>query len=113
LGLGKGREAKIPGMNLAGVYSGVNFLFETNEGATIELGKRVAVVGGGNVAIDVARFVVRLVQGAAAGDGREGQNGDGEDWEGLEEEREIRYELHAARAAVRSGAEEVRMVSLE
>ncbi len=113
LGLGKGREMKIPGMDLAGVYSGVNFLFEINEGATIELGKRVAVVGGGNVAIDVARFVVRLVQGTAAGDDREGQNGDGEDWEGLEEEREIRYELHAARAAVRSGAEQVRMVSLE
>jgi len=113
LGLGKGREVKIPGMNLAGVYSGVNFLFETNEGATIELGKRVIVVGGGNVAIDVARFVVRLVQGAAAGNGQGGQNGNGEDWEELEEERELRYVIHAARAAVRSGAEEVRMVSLE
>ncbi len=113
LGLGKGRDVKIPGMNLAGVYSGVNFLFETNEGATVELGKRVVVVGGGNVAIDVARFVVRLVQGAAAGNGEGGQNGNGEDWEELEEERELRYVLHAARAAVRSGAEEVRMVSLE
>ncbi len=113
LGLGKGREVDIPGMNLAGVYSGVNFLFETNEGAAIELGKRVIVVGGGNVAIDVARFVVRLVQGAAAGKGQGGQNGNGEDWEELEEERELRYVIHAARAAVRSGAEEVRMVSLE
>ncbi len=113
LGLGKGREVDIPGMNLEGVYSGVNFLFETNEGAAIELGKRVIVVGGGNVAIDVARFVVRLVQGAAAGKGQGGQNGNGEDWEELEEERELRYVIHAARAAVRSGAEEVRMVSLE
>jgi len=65
------------------------------------------------VAIDVARFVARLAQEADAGNGGKGRNGNGEDWEELEEERELRYVLHAARAAVRFGAEEVRMVSLE
>jgi formate dehydrogenase beta subunit len=112
LGLGKTREVKVPGMHLAGVYSGINFLFELNGGARFELGKRVAVVGGGNVAIDIARSAVRAMRESGDGDGQNG-NGNGQDREELEEEREIRYVLHAARAAVRSGAEEVRMVSLE
>ena len=113
LGLGKTREVRIPGMHLAGVHSGIGFLFEVSGGARIDLGKRVVVVGGGNVAVDIARSVVRVMQEAAAGNGRTSQNGNDEDWAELEEERELRYVLHAARAAVRSGAEEVRMVSLE
>ena len=61
-GLNKGRELSIPGAHLAGVYNGIDFLINVNLGYEIELGKRVAVVGGGNVAIDVARAAVRLVQ---------------------------------------------------
>ena len=61
-GLNKGRELNIPGAHLAGVYNGIDFLINANLGYEIELGKRVVVVGGGNVAIDVARAAVRLVQ---------------------------------------------------
>ncbi len=64
-GLNKGRELNIPGAHLAGVYNGIDFLINVNLGFEIELGKRVVVVGGGNVAIDVARAAVRLVQEAA------------------------------------------------
>ena len=42
------------------MYGGVDFLREVNLGEKPEIGRKVAVVGGGNVAIDVARTAVRL-----------------------------------------------------
>lgn len=100
-GLNKGRELSIPGAHLAGVYNGIDFLVNVNLGFEIELGKRVVVVGGGNVAIDVARSAVRLVQEAvdfATPD---------------QEENGMQPAFDAARMALRSGAEQVHMVSLE
>ena len=43
-----------------GVRQGVDFLRELNLTGQAEVGKRVAIIGGGNVAIDVARSAVRL-----------------------------------------------------
>ncbi len=56
LGLGcqKSRTLSIDGMDLAGVHHGIEFLRAANEGATPKLGKRIVVIGGGNVAVDVA-----------------------------------------------------------
>jgi len=96
-GLNKGRELNIPGAHLAGVYNGIDFLINVNLGFEIELGKRVVVVGGGNVAIDVARAAVRLVQEGS-------MDSPGES---------LQPALDAARLAMRSGAQEVDMVSLE
>jgi formate dehydrogenase (NADP+) beta subunit len=100
-GLNKGRELSIPGAHLAGVYNGIDFLVNVNLGFEIELGKRVVVVGGGNVAIDVARSAVRLVHEAVEFGAPE------------EEEKSLQPALDAARLAMRSGAEQVHMVSLE
>ena len=100
-GLNKGRELNIPGAHLAGVYNGIDFLINVNLGFEIELGKRVVVVGGGNVAIDVARAAVRLVHETAD------LTAPGE------EEKSLQPALDAARLAMRSGAEQVNMVSLE
>jgi NADH-quinone oxidoreductase subunit F len=56
----------VPGENLKGVFGGVEFLrdFNTNEEAWVSgkktLGSRVAVIGGGNSAIDAARVALRL-----------------------------------------------------
>lgn len=50
----------IPGESLKGVYPGVKFLREIHLGRTPPVGKKVAVIGGGNVAIDVARSILRL-----------------------------------------------------
>src|SRR5579864_7807645 len=61
-GLNKGRELSFPGVHLDGVFNGIDFLINVNLGYEIELGRRVAVVGGGNVAIDVARSALRVVQ---------------------------------------------------
>ncbi|MFC2023030.1 FAD-dependent oxidoreductase, partial [Chloroflexota bacterium] len=50
----------IEGEDSPGVIDGATFLREVNLGLKPSLGKRVAVVGGGNVAIDVARTAARL-----------------------------------------------------
>ncbi|MDD3927661.1 MAG: FAD-dependent oxidoreductase, partial [bacterium] len=50
----------IPGDDLPGVYGGVEFLREVNLGQRSEAGRRVAVVGGGNAAVDAARTALRL-----------------------------------------------------
>lgn len=62
LGIGAsiGSSVGCKGDDLAGVFTGVDFLRDVNLGKTVELGKSVAVIGGGNVALDVARTAVRL-----------------------------------------------------
>jgi heterodisulfide reductase subunit A-like polyferredoxin len=49
----------IEGENLKGVFPGVEFLREVNLGKKIHLGDRVAVIGGGNVAMDAVRTALR------------------------------------------------------
>jgi heterodisulfide reductase subunit A-like polyferredoxin len=49
----------IEGENLEGVYPGVGFLRDINLGRSVPLGDRVAVVGGGNVAMDAVRTALR------------------------------------------------------
>jgi len=49
----------IEGEGLEGVYPGVDFLREVNLGRKINLGDRVAVIGGGNVAMDSVRTALR------------------------------------------------------
>lgn len=53
-------KLSIPGEALQGVLQGVEFLRDVNLGKKIELGRKVAVIGGGNVAVDVARSSLRL-----------------------------------------------------
>ena len=62
LGIGASRGAKlgVPGEELAGVFTGIDFLRDVNLEKPVSIGKRVAVVGGGNVAIDVALTALRL-----------------------------------------------------
>ena len=60
VGASKGTPAGCPGDDLKGVFTGVEFLRAVNLGKRPTIGKQVAVIGGGNVAIDVARAAVRL-----------------------------------------------------
>jgi NADPH-dependent glutamate synthase beta subunit-like oxidoreductase len=50
----------IEGEDLEGVYSGIDFLREVNLGKRPPLGNRIAVIGGGNVAMDAVRTARRL-----------------------------------------------------
>ena len=60
IGAQKSAKLRIPGEELAGVYGGVDFLRAVNLGQETNIGKRCAVIGGGNVAMDVCRSAVRL-----------------------------------------------------
>ncbi len=59
-GAGISRKMAIPGERAAGVIHALNFLRQINLGAQVELGERVAVIGGGNAAVDAARVAQRL-----------------------------------------------------
>ena len=60
IGASKGSSLNCPGEELPGVYTGIDFLRRVNLGEKPEIGSDVAVIGGGNVAIDVARSAIRL-----------------------------------------------------
>ena len=64
IGLQGGRLAGVPGEDSTGVESGVSFLRRINQDESIKLNGDTVVVGGGNVAADVARTALR------AGDGK-------------------------------------------
>lgn len=59
-GAHKGRKMGIPGEDLSGLYSGLEFLKEINLKKKKKITGKVAIVGGGNTAIDTARSVLRL-----------------------------------------------------
>ncbi len=60
IGAQKSAKLHIPGEELEGVLGGVDFLREVNLGNKPDIGRRCAVIGGGNVAMDVCRSAVRL-----------------------------------------------------
>ena len=60
IGAQKSSPIGIPGEELEGVFGGVGFLRQVNLGEKPQLGKRCAVIGAGNVAMDVCRTAVRL-----------------------------------------------------
>ena len=60
IGAQKSAKLRIPGEELEGVYGGVDFLRAVNLGHETHIGKRCAVIGGGNVAMDVTRSSIRL-----------------------------------------------------
>ena len=61
VGAHRSRELSIPGVDLDGVHKGIDFLLNANLGYRFEIGKKVVVIGGGNVAMDVARSAAREV----------------------------------------------------
>jgi thioredoxin reductase/Pyruvate/2-oxoacid:ferredoxin oxidoreductase delta subunit len=60
MGNHKSKKLDIPGEDLPGVMSGLDFLRDLSLGKKISMGKRVAIIGGGNTAIDAARSALRL-----------------------------------------------------
>lgn len=60
IGAQSGRKLGIEGEEAEGVFTGVDFLRNVNLGNEVKLGGNVVVIGGGNVAIDVARTATRV-----------------------------------------------------
>lgn len=61
VGAHRSRDLSIPGVELDGVHRGIEFLLNVNLGYKFTIGKKVLVIGGGNVAMDVARSAAREV----------------------------------------------------
>jgi NADH-quinone oxidoreductase subunit F len=61
LAIGTWKESRVdqPGTELKGVYGALNFLEAMAAGQDVALGRRVAIIGGGNAAIDSARTALR------------------------------------------------------
>jgi len=103
VGVSRGRDLQVEGVDKDGVVKAVDYLLNVNRGYRLDLGKRVVVIGGGFVAFDAARTALRLgreedVDRLAAGAG---------------EDARLKEALDSAREAIRGGAAEVTVVSLE
>ena len=112
IGAHKSRELEIEGVTHDGVLRAIDYLLNINLGYRVMSGEKVVVIGGGNVAFDVARTALRRPEGDQEvppdGTGPRASMG-GERTEG----EEIRLALDVARAAVRKGVPEVHMYCLE
>ncbi|HEY3381591.1 MAG TPA: FAD-dependent oxidoreductase [Vicinamibacterales bacterium] len=104
VGVSKGRDIQVTGIELDGVVKAVDYLLNVNRGYRADLGRRVVVIGGGFVAFDAARTALRL--GADAGIDALGEIA-------AESASHAKEALDSARAALRGGAREVTIVSLE
>jgi NADH-quinone oxidoreductase subunit F len=60
IGAHQGAKLRIEGEDSPEVMEGVSFLREINMGNEVRVGDRIAVIGGGNVAIDASRSALRL-----------------------------------------------------
>jgi DMSO reductase iron-sulfur subunit len=59
-GAGQSQRLDVPGEDARGVNYALDFLARVNSGERVNPGRRVAVIGGGSVAIDAARVALRL-----------------------------------------------------
>ncbi|HSL67861.1 MAG TPA: FAD-dependent oxidoreductase, partial [Actinomycetota bacterium] len=106
VGAMQSRELTIPGVELDGVLRAVDFLINANSGYRVELGDDVIVIGGGNVALDVARTALREIAA-----GRPAPEAGSQAEDGVAAAATVT--LDVARVAMRMGARRVRVVALE
>jgi NADPH-dependent glutamate synthase beta subunit-like oxidoreductase len=98
VGAKRARLLTLPGSDAEGIYGGIDFLRAVAVGESVPIGRRVIVVGGGNVAYDVSRSAVRYA-------GEEEDAGRHVDWQ---------TETDISRMAARQPAvREVHLVCLE
>lgn len=123
LGIGahKSRELAIEGVQYDGVLRAIEFLLNINLGFRVSLGHKVVVIGGGNVAFDVARSVVRQAEQLSNMTEAELRTALHHAASALEQltarepeaPDEVRLALDVAREAIRKGVPEVHMYCLE
>jgi NADPH-dependent glutamate synthase beta subunit-like oxidoreductase len=102
IGASLGRGLDIEGHEADGVLKAIEFLINVNQGFHVDVGERVLVIGGGDVAMDAARSALRRDDYAEAR--AEAQDQDPE---------MIVEALDVARSAAREGATDVTVFSLE
>ena len=98
------RSLPMEGQDADGVFRAVEFLLNVNLNFRVDLGERVVVIGGGNVAMDAARVAARVAGGADAPAGAADQT---------EDAVLMREMMDVAREAMRVGARNVHVICLE
>jgi heterodisulfide reductase subunit A len=112
-GLHKSMGLQVAGEDLQGVIGGVDFLRRASLGETVPLGKKVVIIGGGNVAIDCARTSVRLgAESVTILYRRTRSEMPASAWE-IEEAEHEGVKLHFLAAPTRLVGEEGRLTALE
>ncbi|HZJ27159.1 MAG TPA: FAD-dependent oxidoreductase [Acidimicrobiia bacterium] len=109
VGTGRSRDLDLPGHELDGVLRAVEYLLNVNQGFHVDLGERVVVVGGGNVAFDAARTALRASAAGATAPEPVALAAAAPD----DARRAMTTTLDVARAAVRAGVGDVTVIALE
>jgi NADPH-dependent glutamate synthase beta subunit-like oxidoreductase/ferredoxin len=116
IGATLGRGLDIEGADADGVLRAIEFLINMNRGFEVNLGSRVIVIGGGDVAMDAARTALRAAEyatnRASSGNARLGAT------DLTEGDREVAtsnvtLSIDAARSARRAGVGDITVLSLE
>jgi 2-oxoacid:acceptor oxidoreductase delta subunit (pyruvate/2-ketoisovalerate family) len=115
-GAHQSRSLNIPGERGRSVFSGLDLLKRINLNEKIEMGERVAIIGGGNTAIDVARSVIRLGRKATILYRRSKEEMpafEDEIVEALEEGVEIRYLINPVGIKQKDGLKRLECLRME
>lgn len=124
LGIGahRSRSLAVEGADLDGVMPAIDYLLNHHLGYRVDLGQRVLVIGGGNVALDAARSALRHSDDPQSLSENEARDALGQAREVLRlmtqraevgSEKEMQVAIDAARQALRAGVREVDVYCLE
>jgi NADPH-dependent glutamate synthase beta subunit-like oxidoreductase len=115
-GAHRSRSLVIPGEKEKGVLSGLDLLKKVNLSKRVKIGDKIAIIGGGNTAIDVARSVIRLGKKATILYRRSREEMpafEDEILEALEEGVKIRYLVNPIRVGQKDGLKRIECLRME
>ncbi|HKZ28919.1 MAG TPA: FAD-dependent oxidoreductase [Acidimicrobiia bacterium] len=104
IGATLGRGLDIEGHDADGVLRAIEFLINANQGFAVDVGERVVVIGGGDVAMDAARTALRAAEYEQKALGV---------YEHAEERATMTEAMDVARTAARTGAHQITVMTLE
>ncbi len=104
IGATLGRGLDIEGYEADGVLRAIEFLINANQGFHVDVGEKVVVIGGGDVAMDAARTALRAAEYEQKALGA---------YEEAEERATMTEAMDVARTAARTGAHDITVMTLE